>query len=134
MLRLFYKNPTKQLVTTVTAETGIFLQQIDMESVYNLGDLAAPELEILTGSVAPGAGLNLNLNYAFSSVPNRTVAQLTPAAGTLACAIPSTGNTSKTYTAPVVYQGARYLYLWYDHDALPAGATLELTQRVSAKM
>lgn len=121
------------LISVVTAETGLFHGVIDLDTIYNGGDKVAIEVEALTNGVAPGAGVNLTLNYAFSSRKDDTVAELSTAAAQQAMVLPNSTNTKRVYLAPVSFIGARYLHIWFDHDALAAGATVTVTSQVNGK-
>lgn len=109
-------------------------QVIDLAKVQNRGDLSAIELEVTTVAVAPGASKNLTPKYAFSSVGNRTPTELSTAAASQACELANSLGVLRTYSLPVSYMGAQFLYLWFDCDALTANARLHIRARVNAKV
>ena len=113
--------------------TGLLQQVIDMATVYNRGDKAAIELEVLTGVVAPGTPKNLTIDYAFCSDYNRDSVQLATAQAQKVCALQNTASVRRVYETALVDQTARYLHVWFECDALTAGAVLTLRLRVNAK-
>lgn len=135
MITTLYDSADKgdNVITTITAETGLFLAHVDLDTIYNGGDTAAIEVTVTTNGTAPGSGKNLTLNYAFSSGKTDSVAELTPASAQFACALPNTASVKRVFLAPVLFIGARYLHLWFDHDAIAAGAQLTVNVKVNGK-
>lgn len=113
--------------------TGLLQQIINCATVYNRGELAGIELEVIANGVAPGAAKTLTVKYAFSSYDNRNVAELATAAASQAITLENTASVRQCYSLPVVYQGAQYLHVWFDCSALAAGAELTLELRVNAR-
>ncbi len=123
----------KLLISNDGSETGILLQVIDLATFQNIGDVASVELEILNNGTPPTNGQTVTMWSAFSSYSTKTAAQLLTAAASLVCQPGSGASTTSTFMAPLYYMGARFLYVWFDHTALAAGATLELTLNVNTK-
>lgn len=120
------------LISTITSETGILLQVVDTGKVYNLGEIASLELEVTTNGTAPGAAKTVTMWYAFASKKTYTPAQLASAASTV-CALPNASATVALFNTANIPIGAQYLYVWFDHTAVDAGATLALVLKVNAK-
>jgi len=113
--------------------TGLLQQSIDVATVYNRGELAGIELEVIANGVAPGSSKTLTVYYAFSSYRNRNVAELATAAASQAITLDNTASARRCYSLPIVYQGAAYLHIWFDLTALAAGSGITLELRVNAK-
>lgn len=126
-------SPPVVLTIGAAGGTGLLQQAIDLGTVYNRGELAGVELEVLTNSVAPGATKNLTVYYAFSSHDNRTAAQLATAAASQVAELPNSAATIRSYMLPMNYQGAQYLHVWFDLVALTANAVITIELRVNAK-
>lgn len=126
---------TAPIVLTIGAAGGsnLLQQVIDLATVYNRGELAGIEVEVLTGVVAPNA-VDLTVKYAFSSYQNRDATQLATAAASQACTLPNAANTRRSYMLPLSYQGARYLHVWFDQAAMATGSLITLELRVNAKI
>lgn len=125
------KNGVRLLINNDSAETGILIQGIDVGDVYDPGNMVAVELEVLTNGTAPGSTKNLTIYSAFSSSGSKQPAELATAADSLVCVLANAANVRRVYMMPVYYISARYLYVWFDHDALSNGATLDLTLRIN---
>lgn len=125
-------NGTQILVGS--GESAAHLQRIDLNSVYNRGELVGLLLETVTKVANPGAGHTLSVFYAFSDSPNRIPEQF-PTPGQLDCAVANAGvGTVRSYGQPIVYQGGRYLYIWFTASTFgDTSAKLELDLRVLAK-
>lgn len=109
-------------------------QTIDLNSVYNRGELVGLLLEVLTKVAAPGASKNLTVYYAFSNFQNRVPTELATAAANQACELANSANVRRTYSLPIVYQGGRYLHIWFTTDAFTdPTAQVELDLSVLAK-
>lgn len=121
------------LTIGATGGSGLLQQVIDLATVYNRGDLAAIELEVKTGVVAPGASKDLTVYYAFCSKDNRTSTQLSTAAASQVCTLANAADTIRVYSLPVDYMGAQFLHVWFDCSSLTAGAVITLELRVNAK-
>ncbi len=115
------------------AATKVLQQVIDMATIYNRGELTGIEVEVLTGVVAPGATKNLTVSYAFGTKANRSPAQMATAAANQVCVLPNAASSIAVYSLPINYQGARYLYVWFDQDATNAGSLVTLSLAVTAK-
>ena len=122
------------IVLTIGAAGGsnLLQQVIDLATVYNRGELAGIEVEVLTGVVAPNA-VDLTVKYAFSSYPNRTAVQLATAAASQVCTLANLANVIRSYMLPLFYQGARYLHVWFDQAAMATGSVITIELRVNAK-
>ncbi|HUD74520.1 MAG TPA: hypothetical protein VMQ76_05560 [Terracidiphilus sp.] len=137
MIKTFWnssRNGIRLLIDNVAAQTGILHQVIDCATIYNRDHITAIELEVKTGDTAPGSTKNLNLNYAFASDDMKTPDELSTCAATLACALQNSASVRRVYTAPVVYQSAQYLHIWFDHDAMDSGAALDMIVRVNQEI
>jgi hypothetical protein len=129
--------PFSLAVTTVTSETGLGLQVIDLADnnvgvgANRLATLTSLEFEVRTGGTAPGTSRTVTAYYAFASIGTYTAAEMSTAAASQSLALVNSANTTRVYTLPVVYLGARYLYVWFDHSALDASASFTLIGRVN---
>lgn len=113
---------------------GLLHKVIDCGTVFNRGELAGIELEVIANGVAPGSTKTLTVYYAFSSYDNRNVDELATASDSRAITLANTASVRRSYALPIVYQGAKYLHVWFDSSALAAGAALTLELRVNAKV
>lgn len=120
------------IISNLPSETGILHQAIDLNQVQMVGDVCGVEVHLTANAVAPGTP-NVTLSYAFSSRDNITPTELLPAAAQLTCAVPNLASAMRAFSAAVVYQGSRYLHIWFDHDAIPQGATITVRALVNAK-
>lgn len=122
-------------ISTLTAETSIGLQKIALPAEYQsrVNDFVALEVEVATDpSVAPGSGKTLTAYAAFSAEDSTyTAAELKTAADSLACALQNTANVRRLYSLPLYNVSGKFLYFWFDHDAISAGLTV--TVRVSLR-
>jgi hypothetical protein len=121
------------IITNTAAETGVLLQQIDMSRVQNVGDVASVEVELITNNVAPNAGESVTAYAAFSSSGSKQPPELAGAATIQACPLPQVAGRRQTFFLPLLQTMARYLYIWFDHSTLPAGATVEIHLIVNGK-
>lgn len=126
-------DPPAVLTIPASGGTGLLQQTIDCGTVYNRGELAGIELEVIANAVAPGSSKTLTVYYAFSSYANRNVAELATAASSQAITLANTASVRRSYSLPVVYQGAQYLHVWFDCSAMAAGAQIDIELRVNAK-
>lgn len=125
-------------ITTVTSETKVGLQRIDLQNTSGLGvrgDSVAIEVEVTNSATAIGAGRTLTVYYAFATGPDRgdsapyTATQISTATSNQVCSLVTTGNNVSVFSLPVVYQGGRYLYVYFDHTALDAASSLSIKLR-----
>lgn len=116
---------------TATVATGAGLRMIDLFGRAPLPEQAAIELRLVTNGTAPGATKNITAHYALSNTPNLTVAQLGDADSEQTWELPNNANVERIYTLPIVYVGQRYLYIWFDHDALTGGAALTVSPKIN---
>jgi hypothetical protein len=118
-----------------SAETQVDQQVIDLNTVFNRGELVGLLIELVTKVAAPGTDKNLTVFYAFSDYADRTPAQLATAAGDGYPMPLDTGgvNTRRSYSAPIIYQGGRYLHIWFTADTFDGGSQQEVDLRVLAK-
>lgn len=115
-------------------QTQVKQQTIDLNTVYNRGELVGILLEVLTKVAAPGSPKNLTVYYAFSNYENRVPAELDTAAANQACVLANSSGVRRTYSLPVSYQGGRYLHIWFTTDSFTnASAQVELDLSVLAK-
>lgn len=121
------------LIANDAAEVGILPLQIDLGDVQNLGDVASVEIEILTNGTAPAANQSITAWAAFTSSGSKTPPELTPSALSVQCALAQVANVRRIYMMPLASMTARYLNIWFDHTALPNGATLEIVVHVNGK-
>lgn len=126
MIQTIWKNPTQQLISTAGGETGLFLQHIDLATIWTPGKNLTLEIEALLNATPTGAA-NLMLNYAFSSAQYRTAAELLGASSQYVMALPNVASVRRVFLAPLTYVGARWLHIWLDHDAIAANSTIEVT-------
>lgn len=130
MIKTFDQNTAQQLITSASALTGLFLRHVDLFTIWTQGNQLCIETELKTNGVVTGAA-NLVLNYAFSSKQSHSAAELVLAKAQETYAIPQALNERRVLLAPEIWIGARWLHVWYDHDAIAAGSTLELTTYVN---
>lgn len=109
-------NGTQILIAS--GDTLAHLQVIDLQTVYNRGELVGLAIDLLTKVASPGSGKKVTVFYAFSTKGNRTAAELYYAAASQDLTLDSGGaGTSRGYTLPINYQAGRYLYFWFTADA-----------------
>lgn len=111
---------------TAGAQTGGGLRSIDLFGRSPIPEQVAIAIKVATNGVAPGASKNLTVHYALATQPNLSVAQLSDADAEQAFVLPNAVNTTRVYTLPTLICGQRYLYLWFDNDALAGGAALNV--------
>lgn len=119
-----------------SAETQVDQQVIDLNTVFNRGELTGLLIELVTKVAAPGTDKNLTVFYAFSDYADRTPEQLATAAGDgYVMALDAGGvGTRRTYAAPIIYQGGRYLHIWFTADTFTdVTSQQEVDLRVLAK-
>lgn len=121
------------LVIPAAGGSGLLQQTIDCATVYNRGELAGIELEVIANNVAPGSSKQLTVKYVFSSYDNRNVDELAPLAASQALDIANVAGARRSYVLPILYQGARFLHVWFDCSALAVGSQLTLELRINAK-
>lgn len=119
------------LIVNDNAEMGILHQAVDLGLVQNLGSQACLELEVLTNGTAPGANTTLTAWMAFCSLENKVPIELSTAALSQVLNLANLPTVRRIYLCPLLFMGARYFHLWFDHTALAAGSTLEITARVN---
>ncbi len=110
-------------------------QAIDLNTVFNRGELVGILIETVNKVAAPGVSKNVNVFYAFSNYENRVPAELATAAAEYAMALANSGaGTRRTYSLPIIYQGGRYLHIWFTSDTFTDGsAQVEIDLSVLAK-
>jgi hypothetical protein len=110
-------------------------QTIDLNTVFNRGELVGILIETINKVASPGAAKNITTFYAFSNYENRVPAELATAAGSQVMELPnSAAGTRRTYSLPIVYQGGRYLHIWFTSDTFTdASAQAEIDLSVMAK-
>ena len=109
---------------TAGAQTGGGLRSLDLFASAPIPNQVAIAIKVSTGAVAPGAAKNLTVHYALATQAGLTVAQLSDADAEQAFELPNAVTTTRVYTLPVITVGQRYLYVWFDNDALTADATV----------
>lgn len=114
------------------AETGILHQVVDLNQVQAVGDYGAVEMHIKAVGAVPGA-TTVTVFYAFASADNLTPAELLNAVGSLVMTPTNALNAKTVWMAPLVYQTARYLHIWFDHAAIAAGSTINMRGFVNYK-
>lgn len=124
----------KLIITNDGAEQGILPVQIDLAVAQNLGNYASLEFQLLTNGVAPAANQSVTAWAAFCSSSSKTPVELSTAAASQVFPLAQVPNTRRIYMMPLFYMGARWLYIWFDHTALPAGATVEILISVNAQL
>ncbi len=123
-------------ILIASAQTQVKQQVIDLNKVFNRGELVGILIETLTKVAAPGAAdLAISVFYAFSMRSDRTPAQLATAAAEYEMLLDAGGvGTLRSYSLPIVYQGARYLHIWFTSDTFTNGTSQqELVINVLAK-
>lgn len=99
-------------------ESQVEQQVIDLNSVFNRGELVGILIETVTKVAAPGTDMGVTVFYAFSNYSDRTPAQLATAAAEFEMLLDTGGvGTRRTYSLPIVYQGGRYMHIWFTSDA-----------------
>lgn len=123
------KNEHNLNPVTLTAAlvTGAGLRSFDLFSRAPLPTQVAIALRLLVNGTAPGSAKNLTCYYALAPSPDLTVAQLADAAGNQVFVLPNAASVTRDYTLQTINVGQRYLYLWFDHDALAGGCVLTVT-------
>lgn len=124
--------PTR-LQIPASGGTGFLHQIVPVATIYNRGELAGIEIELVANGVAPGASKTVTVYYAFSSYDNRNVVELAPLAASQVLDVANVASARRSYVLPILYQGAAYLHIWFDATALAAGSELDLELRVNAK-
>lgn len=136
MISTYWNNLQKKVQILIGSNQSLVKQQtIDLNTVYNRGELVGILLETVNKVAAPGVSKDLTVYYAFSNYENRTPAELATAAASQACTLPnSAAETRRTYGLPISYQGGRYLHIWFSTAAFTdASAQVELDLSVLAK-
>lgn len=113
--------------------TGLLHQIVPVATIYNRGELAGIEIELVANAVAPGASKTVTVYYAFSSYDNRNITELSPLAASQVLDVANVASARRSYVLPILYQGAAYLHIWFDATGLAAGSTLNIELRVNAK-
>ncbi len=91
---------------------------IDLNTVFNRGELVGLLIETVTKVAAPGTAQVISVFYAFANRTDRTPAQLATAAAQYDLALDTGGvDTRCVYNLPIVYQGGRYLHVWFTSTA-----------------
>ncbi len=109
---------------TAGAQSGGGLRSLDLFGRAPIPNQVAIAIKLTTGAIAPGSGKTVTVHYALATQPGLSVAQLIEADATQVLDLPNAVNTTRVYTLPVIHIGQRYLYVWFDNDALAGGATL----------
>lgn len=130
ILPLFFEN---SLPFAEAGGVGLNKKVFDMSEVQNQGDYCTLELMLKTNGTAPGAAKNLSIFMAWCTEADPTAAELlTPAIETPIVLVNSI-NTRRFYMTTLQYQGARFLHVWFNMDALAVGAALAGRLAVSVK-
>ena len=117
-----------------SGQTQVKQQTIDLQTVYNRGELVGILIETLNKIAAPGASKDLTVYYAFSNNENRVPDELATAAASQACTLANVAGARRTYSLPISYQGGRYLHIWFTTVAFTdVSAQVELDVSVLAK-
>lgn len=110
---LFTPKPGVQILIG-SGQTQVKQQTIDLNTVFNRGELVGLLIESVTKVAAPGTAKTVSVFYAFSNYENRVPAELATAAASYDMTLDTGGeNTRRTYSLPIVYQGGRYLHIWF---------------------
>lgn len=116
---------------TAAQQSGGGLRSLDLFARAPFPDEVAIALKITTNGTAPGASKTVTVHYALAPQDGLSVAQLSEADATQALDLPNAADTTRIYTLPVIACGQRYLYLWFDNDALAGGAALTVTPTIN---
>lgn len=118
ILPLFFENSVPFLAA---GGVGLNKKHYDLSQAQNVGDYCTLELYIKTGGVSPGAAKNITIFSAFCTERLGISAdELRTAAQSQVCLLPDAINTRRFYMTQLQYQGAGFLHVWYDCDALNA--------------
>ncbi len=106
-------------------QTQVNHQVIDLNTVFNRGELVGLLIETLTKVIAPGAAdLGISVFYAFSMRSDRTPAQLATGAAEYEMTLDAGGvGTLRSYSLPIVYQGGQFLHIWFTSDTFTNGTS-----------
>lgn len=136
MIGSFWNNLASDTPIIISsADTLAHLTSIEVQSVYNQGELIGILIDLINKVINPGAGKKITVFYAFSNKKNRTAAQLFYAGASQDLTLDdlAPGNV-RGYSLPINYQGGHYLYIWFTADTFTNGtAQLEVDMTVLAK-
>lgn len=116
---------------SASAQSGGGLRSLDLFARSPIPDEVGIQIKVTTGATAPGGGKTVTVNYALADQANLSVAQLGEAKATQVLALPNAITTTRIYTLPVIKASQRFLYVWFDNDALTGGATLNVQPTVN---
>jgi hypothetical protein len=120
---------------SVLADSGTnkLHQVVDLVDVQNAGDIVVVEVALKTNGVAPGADKTVTVNAAFCSLSSATPTELSTNVAEQVCALEDAADTRRFYMLPLLWQGARFLHIWFDADARDAGSAIEITTYINTK-
>lgn len=107
-----------------SAQSGGGLRSLDLFARAPIPEEVAIAIKIVTNGTAPGSGKTVTVHYALATQAGLSVAQLAECDSTQVLALANAANTTRVYTLPVIVVGQRFLYVWFDNDALAGGAAL----------
>lgn len=121
------KSVTHLLAVALTAaqQSGGGLRSIDLNFVPVPNEVGI-EIKVTTNGTAPGSGKTITAHYALAGELGLSVAQLSEADSEQVLELPDAATTTRIYTLPVIRAAQRFLYVWFDNDALAAGAALSV--------
>lgn len=112
---------------TASQQSGGGLRSLDLFATAPIPNQVAIAIKLTTNGTAPGSGKTVTAHYALATQSGLSVAQLSECDAEQVLALPNAINTTREYTLPTIICGQRFLYVWFDNDALAGGAALTVT-------